>query len=72
MSVKDYLTTGEAAAALGMTDGRVRQLIRAGVLPALIFGRDYMIKRSDLRKAEPQTKRGRPRRDSESQKGTKK
>lgn len=47
-----FLTTQQAAAALGVTDSRVRQLILEGKLPAQKFGRSHMIKRSDLKRVE--------------------
>ena len=54
-----YLTTGEAAEALGITDARVRQLVRAGELPAQRFGRALMIAASDLDTArQRKTQRG--------------
>jgi excisionase family DNA binding protein len=37
------LTTQEAAAALGVTVGRIHAMIRQGLLPAQKFGRDWMI-----------------------------
>ena len=43
------LTTKEAAERLGVTPARVRQLVLAGSLPAEKFGRDLMIKESDLK-----------------------
>ncbi len=45
----DLLTTQQAAAELGVTDSRVRQLIIDGKLPAQRFGRSHMIRRSDLK-----------------------
>jgi excisionase family DNA binding protein len=59
----DLLTTQEAAAELGVTDSRVRQLILDGKLPALRFGRSHMIKRSDL-KLVVIGNRGRPRKEA--------
>lgn len=38
-----FFTTEEAAAELGVTAARARQLIRAGVLKAQQFGRSYVI-----------------------------
>ena len=43
------LTTKEAAAKLGVSAARVRQLVLAGDLPAEKFGRDLMIKEDDLK-----------------------
>ncbi len=48
----DLLTTRQAAAELGVTDSRVRQLIIDGKLPAQRFGRSHMIRRSDLKRVE--------------------
>jgi excisionase family DNA binding protein len=62
--MNEFLTTVEAAAALGVTDSRVRQLILDGKLPAQKFGRSHMIKRSDLKNVEIGN-RGRPRRSQE-------
>lgn len=56
----DLLTTQQAAAELGVTDSRVRQLIITGKLPAQSFGRSHMIKRSDLKDVVVGN-RGRPR-----------
>lgn len=33
----EYLTTAQAAEALSLTDSRVRQLVRSGELPAVVF-----------------------------------
>lgn len=41
--VKDLYTTSEAAAELGVTSARVRQMILKGELAAQKFGRDLMI-----------------------------
>ena len=38
-----FFTTEEAAAELGVTPARTRQLIRAGVLRAQQFGRAYVV-----------------------------
>lgn len=58
--VKDgMLTTGEAAARLGVSQARVRALIAAGRLPSQQYGRDHMIKETDLKLVEDR-KPGRP------------
>jgi len=46
--MSETLTTKEAADRLGVTPGRVRQLVLSGDLPAEKFGRDLMIKATDL------------------------
>ena len=53
------LTTQEAAMKLGVTAGRVRQMIVDGQLPATKMGRDNFIKESDLKLVENR-KVGRP------------
>ncbi|MGH9855618.1 MAG: helix-turn-helix domain-containing protein [Blastocatellia bacterium] len=42
------MTTKEAAQILGITDGRVRQMILKGQLPAKRFGRVLTLSRSDV------------------------
>jgi excisionase family DNA binding protein len=54
------LTTQQAAERLGVTVSRVRQLVLQGRLPAEKFGRDLMIKESDLSLVADR-KTGRPR-----------
>jgi excisionase family DNA binding protein len=44
----NQLTTEEAAHALGITPSRVRQMIRAGQLPATRFGKAHLIYEKDL------------------------
>jgi excisionase family DNA binding protein len=61
----ELITTKQAAAELGVSDSRVRQLIIGGELPAQRFGRSHMIKRSDLKNVVVGN-RGRPRKDTES------
>jgi excisionase family DNA binding protein len=53
------LTTKEAGERLGVTVQRIHALIRDGRLPAEKFGRDYLIKESDLKLVENR-KPGRP------------
>lgn len=47
----ETLTTEEAAAELGVTPSRVRQMIRAGELPARRFGKVHVISRDGLKLA---------------------
>ncbi len=54
------LNTRQAAVRLGVTIRRVRALIEAGRLPSQQFGRDHLIKESDLKLVEDR-KPGRPR-----------
>jgi excisionase family DNA binding protein len=54
------LTTKEAAERLGVTAGRIRQMIVDGQLPAVKMGRDNFINEPDLKLVEDR-KPGRPR-----------
>jgi len=49
---KTLFTTNEAAAALGVTSARVRQMILKGELEAEKFGRDLMISVDAVAKAK--------------------
>ncbi len=46
--MSETLTTKEVAEMLGVSTARVRQLVLSGQLPAEKFGRDLVIKGSDL------------------------
>jgi excisionase family DNA binding protein len=59
MGYMKLLSTTEAAAALGLTVGRVQQLIWEERLPAQKVGSRYIIKESDLELVRD-IKRGRP------------
>lgn len=54
------ISTREAAARLGISVGRIHQLIWDKRLPAQKIGRDYLIEESDLKLVEVR-KSGRPR-----------
>lgn len=66
------LTTKEAAARLGVSAARVRQLVLAGNLPAEKFGRDLMIKETDLKLVEERPIGRPPKTKSNGKKGRKK
>jgi len=57
--MQGFLTTQEAAEKLGVTAGRVRQMIVDGQLPAMKVGRDNLIREIDLTLVEDR-KVGRP------------
>ena len=61
MDMSEFVTTQQAAEALGVTDSRVRQLVLDGTLPAEKFGRSHMIRRRDLKLVPAAARRGRPR-----------
>jgi len=59
-NLTDRVTTKEAAQILGITDGRVRQMILRGQLPAKRFGRALTLSRSDVESLRGR-KAGRPK-----------
>lgn len=59
-SMGDFLTTKDAARALGVTPARVRQLIAAGRLPAEKHGRDWLIDPDALDQVSDRRGPGRP------------
>ena len=59
-NLTDRVTTKEAARILGVTDGRVRQMILKGQLPAKRFGRALTMSRSDVESLRGR-KPGRPK-----------
>jgi excisionase family DNA binding protein len=65
--MQGFLTTQEAAEKLGVTAGRVRQMIIHGQLPATKLGRDNIINETDLSLVEDR-KVGRPPKDKDSSK----
>jgi excisionase family DNA binding protein len=58
------LTTKDVSDRLGVTMPRVHALIQAGRLPAEKFGRDYVIKESDLALVS-ERKAGRPKKNAD-------
>ena len=50
--MNELLTTQQVAERLGVTTGRVRQMIVDGQLPATKMGRDNFIRESDLKLVE--------------------
>ena len=60
MGSERRLTTPEVAVRLGVTTRRVLALIQAGRLPSQQFGRDHLIKESDVKLVEDR-KTGRPK-----------
>lgn len=55
----EWLTTQQAADELGVTAGRIRQMIVDKQLPTTKFGHVHMIKKADLKRVEDR-KPGRP------------
>ena len=59
------MTTAEAAAALGVTVGRVRQLVAEGRLPSRKFGNALVFTPEDLDRVRVRTRTGRPKKNPE-------
>jgi excisionase family DNA binding protein len=60
---KNLITTKVASERLGISQERVRQLIITGRLPSQQFGRDHLIKESDLALVA-ERKAGRPKKEA--------
>ncbi len=45
-----WMSTAQAAEALGVSPGRVRQLLLARQLPGRKLGREWLIRRADIRR----------------------
>ncbi len=58
--IKGLLTTKEVSEKLGVSVGRVRQMVADGQLPATKIGRDNFIKETDLKLVKDR-KVGRPK-----------
>jgi excisionase family DNA binding protein len=64
--VDELLTTSQAAKKLGLSAGRVRQLVADGRLPVVRLGRDNLIRAADLALVKDR-KTGRPPKPSSSE-----
>jgi excisionase family DNA binding protein len=62
----EYLTAKQAAEKLGVSAGRVRQLVVENRLPAKKFGNSLMILESDLELVRNRKRTGRPPKDNKS------
>ena len=60
MSLEGFLTTKEVAERLGVSVGRIQQLVAEGRLPATKVGHTNLIKESDLQLVEKR-QTGRPK-----------
>ncbi len=58
--LEDFLSTKEVSEKLGVSVGRVRQMVADGQLPATKIGRDNFIKETDLELVKDR-KVGRPK-----------
>ncbi|MGI8468838.1 MAG: excisionase family DNA-binding protein [Pyrinomonadaceae bacterium] len=62
--IKGYLTTQEAAEKLGVSGGRIRQLVAEKRLNAVKVGQTNLIKESALKLAQDRKRAGRPRKET--------
>lgn len=62
--IEGYLTTREVAEKLGVSEGRVRQLIAEKRLPTTKIGNSNLIKESDLELVRERKRTGRPTKNS--------
>lgn len=58
--IDGYLTAKEAAEKLGVSDGRIRQLIAEKRLPTVKVGNSNLIKETDLELVKERKRTGRP------------
>lgn len=63
MEKTDYLTTKQAAEKLGVSVGRVQQLVAEKRLPSVKIGRDRFILEKDLEFVRERKRTGRPKKD---------
>ncbi|HEX8397826.1 MAG TPA: helix-turn-helix domain-containing protein [Pyrinomonadaceae bacterium] len=68
MEETDYLTTKQAAEKLGVSVGRVQQLVADKRLPSVKIGRDRFILEKDLELVRERKRTGRPPKPKESSK----
>jgi excisionase family DNA binding protein len=61
----EYLTAKQAAEKLGVSAGRVRQLVAEKRLPATKFGNSLMILETDLNLVKERKKTGRPKKQKD-------
>ena len=63
--IDGYLTTKEVAKKLGVTDGRIRQLVAENRLQTVKVGQTNLIKESDLISVQERKRTGRPKKSPE-------
>lgn len=61
--LEGFLTTKEAAQILNVSEGRIRQLVADGRLPAVKVGQTNLVKESDLELVRERKRTGRPPKD---------
>ncbi|HQU85608.1 MAG TPA: helix-turn-helix domain-containing protein [Pyrinomonadaceae bacterium] len=61
--LEGLITTKEAAEKLNVSEGRIRQLVAEGRLPATKVGQTNLIKESDLELVKDRKRTGRPKKE---------
>lgn len=62
--LEGFITTKEAAQILKVSEGRIRQLVADGRLPAVKVGQTNLVKESDLELVRERKRTGRPKKKS--------
>lgn len=62
--LEGFITTKEAAQILDISEGRIRQLVAEGRLPAVKVGQTNLVKKSDLELVRERKRTGRPKKES--------
>ena len=62
--LEGFITTKEAAQILNVSEGRIRQLVAEGRLPAVKVGQTNLVKKSDLEFVKERKRTGRPKKES--------
>jgi len=62
--LEGFITTKEAAQILDVSEGRIRQLVADGRLPAVKVGQTNLVKESDLELVRERKRTGRPKKQS--------
>ncbi len=62
--LEGFITTKEAAQILNVSEGRIRQLVADGRLPAVKVGQTNLVKESDLELVRERKRTGRPKKQS--------
>ncbi len=62
--LEGFITTKEAAQKLDVSEGRIRQLVAEGRLPAVKVGQTNLVKESDLELVRERKRTGRPKKQS--------
>lgn len=61
--LEGLITTKEAAEKLNVSEGRIRQLVAEGRLPATKVGQTNLVKESDLELVKDRKRTGRPKKE---------